>query len=95
VKPEFAAANSESQHKLGNSGGVRGPPTVAAWTIVAVLALVVVIGFGTLRGQANTSDGVGVVNPAHDARCSDLLIARLDRCQAQRPLEPEGWPDSL
>lgn len=65
MKPEFAAANSSSSPKLANSDRGAGRPTVAAWTIVAVLALTVVIGFGTLRGQENTSKGASIVNPMH------------------------------
>jgi hypothetical protein len=95
VKPERVAANSESRRTLAKRGRVPGMPTIAAWTIVALLAVMVVIGFGTLGGRANTGGGAGVVNPTHDARCPDLRIAQLDRCQGQRPLGPEDPPALL
>ena len=87
------AENFDSRREPRDSSRVLGKPKVAAWAIVMVLVLIVFIGFGTLRGRAHTSadDGAGIVNPTHEARCPELRA--LDRCQVQRPREPEERPD--
>jgi hypothetical protein len=88
------AENFESRRQPGDSSRFLGKPTVAAWTIVVVLVLITFIGFG-MRGRASTRthDGGGIVNPAYDARCPDLRVPVLHRCQVQRPSEPEDRPD--
>ena len=86
--------NLKSWREPRDSSRFLGKPRVAAWTIVVVLVLVMFIGFGTLRGRADTSThGAGIVNPTYDARCPDLRVPVLDRCQVQRPSEPEDRPD--
>jgi hypothetical protein len=94
VKSECLAENSENWHKFSNGGPLPARPGAAAWTIVAALVLMVAVGFGSLRGQVNPSEGAGIVNPTHDAGCSDLRIAQLGQCQGQRPLERDDAPDS-
>lgn len=92
---EYVSENFESRREPGDSSRFLGKSNVAAWTIVAVLVLVTFMGFGTLGGRAYTStqDGAGIVNPMHDARCPDLRVPVLDRCQVQRPSEPEDRSD--
>jgi hypothetical protein len=92
---EYVAENFGSRREPGDSSRFLGKPKVAAWTIVAVLVLMTLIGLGTLRGRAYTSThSAGIVNPTHDARCPDLRVPVLDRCQVQRPSELEDRPDS-
>ena len=88
------AEDFESRRELGDTSRFLGKPKVAAWAIVVVLVLIVFIGFRPLSGRANTGthDSAGIVNPTHDARCHDLRVPVLDRCQAQRPSEPDGLP---
>ncbi len=90
------AEEFDSRREPGDTGRFLGKPTVAAWTIVVVLVLIVLTGFGTLSGRAHTGthDGAGIVTPTHDARCPVLRVPVLDRCWVQRPSEPEDLPDS-
>jgi hypothetical protein len=97
------AENFEGRREPGDGGHVLdhvlGRPTVAAWAVVAVLILIVFIGFGSLRGRAHArvaaATGARIVNPIHDALCPDLRVTALDNCQAQRSSEPEDRANQL
>lgn len=67
---------------------------ISAWAIVLVAALIVFIVIPALHFHAHASaEGAGIVNPTHDARCSDLDANGPNRCRAdQFSSEPEDTP---
>ena len=80
----------ERRREPGHGSRIPGAPKVAAWAVIAVLVATVFIGLSSLGGVARAVDkGARIVNPTHDAVCSDSPRAVLNRCQAPRPSEPE------
>ena len=82
--------NFERRREPDGDNRLLGKPSVSAWAIVAMLALVAVVGFGALGGRAHTStDGLRILNSGYDATCPVVGATRPGRCQVQGSSPPE------